>query len=645
MHAAMDRLNITPPGISKQRSRSSELLDLLDEAIFEIDKHLCFVFINAKAELLLNQKSEALLGKKLLKKYPVLAGTSLHAAIDRAFKEKARTTEKFKFPLTNEEVSVKAIPSPGGVVVIIKDGISVENDESRTDRTGRTQSFEREQDYRIQLEKEVAKRTFELNESKHFIEQVTDTVPDIISVVEMSTGKMEYIGKNALLSHGFDYNEMKSMTIEEREHLYHSDDHVVLQEYYDSFYSLPDNHITTAEYRARNKEGKWLWFRARGKVFRRDEQGKPTHRLSVVQDITEQKLAEQALKQAYEALTLQQSLLQAAEKISQMGSWEKNFETGELMWSDGLYRIYDLEPGTIPLSSGFYIENFVHPDDRKKVRAHIRDIYQNFSEVPKEYRIQTPKGEKIVLSQPKIVYDENKKGKLFRGIVWDITAQKKAGEELIRLKLAQQKEILNAVLMAQERERERIGEGLHNGVGQLLYAVKIRNEMLEATNDSMKRQLKEINRMLDEAIAETRSISFQLVPGVLKEFGLEAALKSLFERMVKPGLQLSVTTSGLKKRLPENHEVSIYRIVQELVNNIIKHSKATSASLDITQHGEKIRLKIEDNGTGFDEKQASLMHKGIGLQSVKNRVKLLNTEMSIISAPSKGTKIIIDIPL
>lgn len=226
----------------------------------------------------------------------------------------------------------------------------------------------------------------------------------------------------------------------------------------------------------------------------------------------------------------------------------------------------------------------------------------------------------------------------------NITARKNTEKEVIELKLIQQKEILNAIIMTQEQERERIGEALHNGVAQLLYGIQLRSELLKPTDQATKKVVQEIRSIVAEAIHDTRGISFELVPGVLKDHGVKVALKSLIQKVVTDKIQIQFNYN-IKQKLSDKIEFPIYRIMQELLNNILKHAHATKAEMEISCIQNVISISVQDNGCGFNEKEIRGMHKGIGLQSIENRVKLLQGTLKIKSDSGKGTNILINIPL
>lgn len=219
---------------------------------------------------------------------------------------------------------------------------------------------------------------------------------------------------------------------------------------------------------------------------------------------------------------------------------------------------------------------------------------------------------------------------------------KKRTKELTRLKGDQEKEILNAIIFTQEQERARISEGLHDGVAQLLYAAQSRLQLVKPGNTE--KELKEALHILTEAIQETRKVSFELMPPVLRDYGLEVCLKTLADR-IAGGKLLLLWDINIPGRLPEKLEITIYRIVQEILNNILKHAGATVTRLSLRLAGKYLYLKVTDNGCGFALKRSKSAYTGTGLQSIRNRVKLLNGKISISSTPGHGTNIESQLPL
>ena len=217
-------------------------------------------------------------------------------------------------------------------------------------------------------------------------------------------------------------------------------------------------------------------------------------------------------------------------------------------------------------------------------------------------------------------------------MVRDVTERDCRAEEATRLR--RQQEVLAAILDTQETERKRIAEALHNGLGQLLYATKLSLE----GRDEMSAPARESLKLLDEAIRTTRTISFELTPGILEDFGLPTALEELAKRIAPAGLPVHLHLTGLDQRLRPPVEITVYRVVQELLNNVMKHAAATEVTVHVARENGRIEMSVEDNGRGFEP--ASLGTQpltGIGLAGVRNRVALLGGELAIHSRLGQGT--------
>jgi two-component system, NarL family, sensor kinase len=295
-------------------------------------------------------------------------------------------------------------------------------------------------------------------------------------------------------------------------------------------------------------------------------------------------------------------------------------------------------------------EKVVHPEDQKMFFKFLKSALDFSDEETREVecRIRNAKGDWLWFRIRMKVFKRDFSGKVYQviGIGQDVTDRKKLEEETISLKLSKQKEIVNAILHAQEGERERIGEALHNGLGQLLYAIKLNleNFKLKIGADTKKDLgvINEINLLLVEAIDEARRISFELMPGILKDFGLEIALREMNKKVSKD-FNVHWKIGGLNQRLTDDLEIAIFRIIQELINNIIKHAKVNEARVNLIKRANIINILVEDKGAGFEIDKGGLLHKGTGLQTIKNRVKLLNGTMDMTSKPGHGTLVNIEI--
>ncbi|MBO2009992.1 PAS domain-containing protein [Hymenobacter negativus] len=226
----------------------------------------------------------------------------------------------------------------------------------------------------------------------------------------------------------------------------------------------------------------------------------------------------------------------------------------------------------------------------------------------------------------------------------NITARKQATVELLRLEQAQQQRLANAVLDAQEVERARIAEGLHNGLGQVLYAVQLRLSQLSAALDGVafargKRQAEEL---LQAAISETRTLSHQLTPTVLADFGLATAVRQICQDSGAPGRRLQYSGTELPP-LPLPLALALYRMAQELVTNVVQHANATETRLHLTAQNGWLEMQVDDNGRGFDPALPRPDRRG--LSALRDRVQLLNGELTVTSSADDGTHVRIRVPL
>lgn len=217
-------------------------------------------------------------------------------------------------------------------------------------------------------------------------------------------------------------------------------------------------------------------------------------------------------------------------------------------------------------------------------------------------------------------------------------------------KILKEKEIetINAMVSGQEKERQRLAGELHDNLGSTLATVRMQVENLERNLDKVdnpKALLTKTHRLINEAYEKVRTISHERNAGVLAKDGLLPAIQRLANTISsEDGLSIEVEDFGLEQRLSNDLEITIFRIVQELVTNIVKHAKATEATISLTQHEGELNILVEDNGKGF--KVGTLQNKnGMGLGSIERRVEHLEGSMSVDSTLGKGTHIIIDIPL
>lgn len=209
-------------------------------------------------------------------------------------------------------------------------------------------------------------------------------------------------------------------------------------------------------------------------------------------------------------------------------------------------------------------------------------------------------------------------------------------------------ELFNAIAAAQEQERKRIAQDIHDSLGSVLSAAKLKLVETKELKPELGKDEKFISsiNLLDEASAELRSISHNIMPATLSKLGLLPALKNLSEKISSAkGLQVHFSAHEFESRLDEQTEISIYRIVLELINNILKHASASKALVQLVRHPDSINITVEDNGKGFDFQKVLAEKKGIGLGNIHSRVEYMKGILDVDTLQGRGTTVIIDIPL
>ena len=214
--------------------------------------------------------------------------------------------------------------------------------------------------------------------------------------------------------------------------------------------------------------------------------------------------------------------------------------------------------------------------------------------------------------------------------------------------LEQERQLLatEAMLRGQEEERSRLARDLHDGLGGMLSSVKyylgsVRGAVVlpEASAQLFSRSLDQ----LDSSISELRRVARDMMPEALLQFGLVPALRDVCDTLRhSQQLEVNYQTFGLEERLPQRTEVVVYRLVQELLNNVLKHAQARHVIVQLSRNGRQVQVTVEDDGVGFDPAAA---RSGVGLRSIQARVDYLRGALDLHTAPNQGTTITIDFTL
>lgn len=354
-------------------------------------------------------------------------------------------------------------------------------------------------------------------------------------------------------------------------------------------------------------------------------------------DITDSKQADEERFKNY-------VLLQQSEDLAALGSWDYDLATKSFAWSDGMYRLFNLEYGS-DIQPEIYLE-YATAAGRLAAERVVQHIRQGDADFEETLEIDVSGGIKILHLKAAVVRNDQGHAERVLGVDMDISAMRAAEATIRKLEADQQLEIFRVTLRTQEEERRRISESLHNGLGQLLYGIKMSLAQLSAQRAAEDPQKYELSRrytsdLLSDAIRDSRRISHELMPAVLEEFGLSAAVNDICQQM-QDGLKFDCSIEVNDGEIDKYMQLAVFRTLQELMVNVVKHANATQAEARIRLESGYIELTVKDNGCGIDpEKQGK---DGIGLASIRSKVDLLNGTIAIASRIGEGTSVTIRLP-
>ncbi|ELR68250.1 hypothetical protein C900_00604 [Fulvivirga imtechensis AK7] len=382
------------------------------------------------------------------------------------------------------------------------------------------------------------------------------------------------------------------------------------------------------EYRLKTKSGEWKWLLVHGRVVDRDEYGRAVRAIGTHVDIHEFKMTEQALIESQQTLS---NLMANIPGMVYRSKTDKDFTP--LFVSEGSKALFGIAPDEF-LSGNLRISDMI-PDE---YNAENIKIINEAITANKPFQIVYPVN---VNGERKWLWEQGRAmspaGDIIEGFVMDITDRR----------LAQEK-IISTIIETEDNERARIAKELHDTLGQKLTTVSLNFNSLKKDIEPNNGILKKLNtglNYLKEAIRDSREIAHNLMPQSIDDFGYVLSVQSLLADIeTVSSVKFDFYDNLKEERLPKNTELHLYRITQEAVNNIIKYSKAQTASIQLMKYDEEVILTIEDDGVGFDAGNKINEGNSFGLKSMLNRVNSLSGTLQIESGKGKGTVIIVEIP-
>jgi signal transduction histidine kinase len=351
----------------------------------------------------------------------------------------------------------------------------------------------------------------------------------------------------------------------------------------------------------------------------------------VVRRVLGQIERDKKLAAAEEALRQSEANLARAQQIAHLGSYELNvpFSAGDYR-SDEIYRIAGRDPSSQTLSTDQYLNGVVHPDNRQRYREILERAIAEGAPFDFEYRIVRPDGSiRHVQSVGEPIQDAAGQVVKIVGTLLDIT---------------ERKQLEKAVLEISEREQWRIGQDLHDGLGQSLAGIELMSQVLEQKLAAKKLKAEaaradEIARHVRGAISQTRLLARGLSPVVLESEGLMSALSELAESTEKL-FRISCRFHCAAPVLIETHTVAthLYRIVQEAVSNAVKHGRARKIEIHLKSVQDRIMLEVDDNGVGLPKVLPK--KRGLGLRIMQYRAGMIGGTATVERKAGGGTRVI-----
>jgi PAS domain S-box-containing protein len=322
--------------------------------------------------------------------------------------------------------------------------------------------------------------------------------------------------------------------------------------------------------------------------------------------------------------------------------WEWDMQTGQIFRNDALMDMVGYHVGD-QKGLSWWLRR-IHPEDRDRVSDAVKESTDhNRQSWQEEYRFKCADGTyKHMRDKGYIVYENGLPVKMI-GSAHDVSSLKEMESQLIQEKLRNQKEMSETVIRVQEMERTRIGHELHDNVNQILSTIKLFVDMLTPVNKEEKKVKEKTIEYVKMAIEDIRKLSRELVVPKLKDRGVIESISSLVDDMLfTTQLKIKFTHDLELALLSPGVQVTIFRIVQEQLKNILKHSRATKVDITLQKKEDRANLLIRDNGVGFD---SSKTHRGIGLSNIIERTRFYNGTAEIVSSPGNGCLLNIDIPI
>jgi signal transduction histidine kinase/integral membrane sensor domain MASE1 len=404
-------------------------------------------------------------------------------------------------------------------------------------------------------------------------------------------------------------------------------------------YAAHDTTLTLASpayqtsYRLLRPDGSVLWLEARGHAFF-DSQGRRKRIRGIVADIT-------ARKHTEEALHRKDAELAEAQRLAKLGSWRWDVATDTVTWSEELYRIGGRDPN-LPAPSYKDHARLFTAESWDRLRRAVEEALHTGTPYELDLEMVRRDGTKRWISvRGETQCDTEGRIVQLHGTVQDIT-ERKAAEEMLR-------DMSGRLIAAQEEERSRIARELHDDLSQRMALLQISVDQFEqdATDFSSKarQELHKISEIAAEVSSNIHDLAHRLHPSRLNVLGLVPSLTSFCREFSESHhLRVYFAHDHIPNQIPKDVTLCLFRIVQEALRNVVKHSGAPEVNVELSGLGDRIDLCVSDSGVGFDP-GSEKGRGGLGLLSMSERLRFIGGDLTVESEPSHGTRIRVRVPL
>lgn len=389
-------------------------------------------------------------------------------------------------------------------------------------------------------------------------------------------------------------------------------------------------------YRFKCSNGHYKTVADRSTIIR-NEVGKPIRLVGTMLDITESTQREQAITEALERYNV---LMHA----TQDAIWDMNLLTGETYTNDTLQHLFGYDE-ELKDNETWWNTN-LHPDDKERVVAGINEAMATGQTVWKdEYRFRCKNGSyKIIVDRSTIIRDKEGQPIRLIGAMQDVTSERILQQALTIQAMAKHQKTAKGLLQVQEQEKQMLGDELHENISQVLATVKLFVDHALENKAERENLLTESSNYLYAVISEIRKLHRDLVPLPMDTFTLQNLMQQEADNLqLSHGIKTTVRFTEVDEtKVDRELKLTLFRIVQEQLENIQMHSRATEASIKLIYKDQKLNLIIADNGLGTIIKDT--VTDGIGFKNIRNRVQVYNGICSVSSKKNNGFRLSLTIP-